>query len=47
MYQGTAEERRSRGDHVLFKAGVYVRLKARLFVESHLDQAVTIVSAAG
>ncbi len=47
MYQGTAEERRSRRDHGLFKADVYAHSKALLFVESSLVQAVTIASAAG
>lgn len=47
MYQGTAEERRSRGDHGSFKAQVYADSRALLFIESSLDQAVTIAAAAG
>lgn len=48
MHQaGTAAERRQANDHGTFKAGVFRKLGAPLFIESDIDQAVVIANGAG
>lgn len=47
LYQGTAAERRERGDHAAHKAAVYLATKTQIFIESDRAQAVEISRVSG